>query len=601
MSKEKKNNLICYGFLTPFLLLLIFLFRFQILEGEKYQRIAEYNFVRVQTVFPIRGEIFDRHFRPIAVNKPSTNLYILPAKVKNITEVAEFVSSHLPVTEDDLKDLLYRNRFRAYQEHLLCQNLEFQKVVEISEHLEKYPSLLFKTEQTRHYSINNHFTGYISKINRPEYEEFKERGYTINCQIGKTGLEKQYEEYLRGENGYRIIQVDASGRNLQFFKDDLDKPAINGSDLILTIDLKLQEYIESVFPDEYNGAVLILDTKKGGVLSYVSRPVFDLNVFSRSVGREYWANLVVDPSFPLMDRIAMASYPPASTFKTVITAVSLDNSIIQPDTKMTRCTGSFRYGNRQFNCWHETGHGVLDLSDAIKHSCNVYFYDLSLLLELPLLERFVVDNYLVARTGIDLPNERRGFFPSEEWYVDRLGSRALITGHKINLVIGQGEVLLSPLQIGAFYNALANDGEWKQPFLFSRLIDSGSEDKTGKNNDTKKQLTIKPETLSLIQNSLFRAVNESGGTGSGARVRGAHVYGKTGTAQNPAGSDPHVWFAGYAGWNEAEIAIVVLIENYPGTGGSFAAPLAGKIIRYYQDNIRSFNNLAYKHDEIHYP
>lgn len=596
MFNGNKNSILSYLFVAPFLLLTVFLFRFQIIEGTKYQRIAEFNFVRKQTVFPVRGEIFDRHFRPIAINEPSTNLYLVPAKVKNLNEVALFLNEQLSIEEKTLKDLIYQNRFRAHQEQIIYRNVDFRKVVEISESLELYPSLFFRTEHIRHYNINNHFTGYVSRISRPEFEQNREYGYTINCQIGKTGLEKQYERYLRGENGHRIIQVDASGRNLQLFRDNLDKDAVNGSDMILTIDLQLQKFIESIFPEGYNGAILVLDTETGGILSYVSRPVFDLNIFPWTVSRDYWADLVVDPSFPLMDRVTMATYPPASVFKTMITAVALDKKIVESNSRMTPCTGSFRFGNRVYNCWLEKGHGSLNLQNAFKHSCNVYYFDLSLNIGLSLIEDFVRDNFLLERTGIDLPTERTGFFPSEEWYVQRLGSRSLITGHKINLVIGQGEVLLTPIQVATFFNAIANDGEWKQPYLFSRLIGSDSFQQNNEERNRKKQLAISTPTLFFLQQSLYKAVNESGGTGSGARVRGARVYGKTGTAQNPAGTDPHTWFAGYAGWDKPEITFVIVIENYPGTGGRTAAPLAGRIIRFYQDNVRQTNSLAYRSD-----
>jgi len=606
MSNVNRIKLLSAIFIIPFLILTVFLFRFQILEGAKYKRIAEFNFVRVQTIYPIRGEIYDRHFRPIAVNEPATNLYILPARVKDLTEVAAFISQHLPVTQEELREMIHQNRFRAYQELIVYRNLEYAQVVELAEQLERYPSLFFRTENMRHYTRDNHFTGYVGQISRSEYEERQKKrdqereltrihqqiGYSINCQIGKTGLEKQYEEYLRGKNGYRMIQVDASGKNIRVFRDDLDLPPINGSDMILTIDLKLQDFIESIFPDKYNGAVLVMDTESGGVLSYVSRPKFDLNIFSRTVGRDYWSDLVSDPSFPLMDRITMATYPPASTFKIVMTAVALDNGLIQPNTRLARCTGSYQYGNRTYRCWNRDGHGSLALSDAIKHSCNVYFFDLSVRVDLQLIDEFMHNNYLLDKTGIDLPTERRGFFPSVDWYVNRLGSSSLITGHKINLAIGQGEVLLTPLQVGTFFNAIANDGRIKKPYLFSRLIGRENDRTIEVNPNKDKILNISSETLKFIQESIYRGVNESGGTGIGARVPGCRVYGKTGTAQNATGPEPHVWFAGYAGWDTPEITVVVLIENYPGTGGSTAAPLAGRIIRYYQDEIRPTNGLA---------
>jgi penicillin-binding protein 2 len=211
------------------------------------------------------------------------------------------------------------------------------------------------------------------------------------------------------------------------------------------------------------------------------------------------------------------------------------------------------------------------------------------------------ENRLTARTNIDLPTERAGFFPDEQWYVQRLGSSSLITGHKINLVIGQGEVLMTPLQIAAFYAAIANDGLWNQPYLFARTIGTDRTSDHEKDNiysvtesgaveDLSRYLTISPETLGIIQEGLFKAANESGGTALAARIRNGRVYGKTGTAENPGSKFPHAWFAGYAKWQQPEIALTIILENVEdGSGGRTAAPLAGRIFNFYQENVRGIS------------
>ncbi|MFA7599082.1 MAG: penicillin-binding transpeptidase domain-containing protein, partial [Candidatus Cloacimonas sp.] len=466
MFSKKSLTILYLTLLAPFILILIFLFRFQILEGSKYSRIAEYNFVRVQTIFPTRGEIFDRHYRPIAVNYPSTNLYILPARIVNIANVASFISDHLPITEEEVRELVHKNRFKNYQEILLFHNLSYEKVVEISEQLDKYPSLYFKTENYRQYTIENHFTGYVNRISREEYDKLKETDYTRNCLIGKTGLEKQYEPYLRGKTGHRIIQVDANGRSFNLFTENLDEEAVNGSDMILSVDLELQEYIESIFPEGYNGAVLAMNPQNGEILSYVSRPNYDINRFATGISQEYWTKLVEDSNHPMLDRVATATYPPASLFKTMFAIVALENHTIDPAEKPVYCTGSYKFGNRTFNCWLERGHGRLDMAEAIKHSCNVYFYEVSQMLELDKIADFMYSNNILARTNIDLPSERSGFYPTTEWYAKQHGTKALIPGHKINLSIGQGEVLMTPLQVGVFYSAIANGGRLVRPHFF---------------------------------------------------------------------------------------------------------------------------------------
>lgn len=580
--------------LIPFLIITIFLFRFQILEGEKYQRIAEHNFVRVQRILPVRGEIFDRNFNPIATNRASSNLYVVPARIEDIGKLAAFVNHYFPsLSEARLRQMIYEQRFRSYQELLLVQNISYETVVEVSERLVDYPSLFFRNEHIRSYSFNNHFTGYVNKISPAELEQHRDQGYTINSLIGKTGLEKKYEEILRGEVGFRVIQVDATGRSYQLFKHNITTPAVRGNDILLTIDSRLQNYIEEIFPEGHNGAVIVTDPQSGGILAYVSRPVYNLNMFSETIGTEYWQSLVNDPDSPLLDRVSMANYPPASAFKPVIAAAALDYGIVTPDAKYT-CTGSLRYGNRVFNCWLERGHGSLDLIEGIKHSCNVYFYNLSQEISLPILYDFVMSNKLTARTGIDLLTERTGLFPDENWYLSRGVARISITGHKINLSIGQGEVLLTPLQIVSFYSAIANNGLWRQPYLFSRRIGADDSDDAQVYHSLypekgTRQLDIKPETIELLQSVLDKAVNETGGTGGAARVRGVRVSGKTGTGQNPGTKTPNAWFAGYAAWEKPELAFAIIIEKVPegGGGGRNAAPLAGQIIRFYNENIRT--------------
>ena len=585
MFSTKSLKILFYVTLSPFLIIIGFLFYFQILEGAKYSRIAEFNFVRVQKIFPVRGEIFDRYYRPIAVNYPSTNLYILPAKIKNVSEVAHFVSQHLPITEEELRDLVYQNRFKNYQEIMLAQNLEYEKIVDISECLNDYPSLYLRTEHFRHYNIENHFTGYVNRISREEYEKLKDTGYTQNCLIGKTGLEKQYEDYLRGKTGHRIIQVDANGRSFELFKENLDEPAVNGLDMVLSIDLDLQQYIESIFPEGYNGAVLVMNPQNGALLSYISRPNYDINMFSGIVPKDYWDSLVSDKRHPLLDRVSNASYPPASLFKTVVASYAYDKHIITAEAKPVFCSGSYQFGNRTFNCWSSAGHGRLNMAEALKHSCNVYFYDLSTSIDLDVFATFIKSNHLIDKTNIDLPVEKGGFFPTTEWYVKQHGSKSGIPGYKVNLAIGQGEVLMTPLEVGVFYSAIANNGSIVKPHFFSSFIDANDNnfdfEESGK-------LTLSANTIAFIKDSLYKGVNEAGGTSGAARLYAdGKVSGKTGTAQNPMGKNPHTWFAGYAEWDGVpEISVIVFIENFPGSGGSTAAPLAGKIFKYYQDNVR---------------
>ena len=560
-----------------FLILFIFVFKLQIIESNKYKNIAEKNIVRIQTIYPTRGEIYDRKYRPIALNKPSYNLYITPGRIADKDSVSIFVSNNFDIHIEEVKKIIHENRYRSYQDILLIQDINYEKMVIISEQLNYYPSLLFKAEKVREYHFENHFTGYTGRITEKEYNTLKEDGYSINSTVGKTGLEKYYEDILRGENGQQVLQVDASGNNLEFFKHNLQVAPKNGDDLILTIDNDLQAYVSSIFPKNKKGSIVVMDIETGGILAYISKPDFDPNLFTGGISTKDWNELISNTDKPMLDRVIHGTYPPGSVYKPIMATLGLDEHEIDPKTKLAKCDGGMWFGNRYFKCWLEKGHGRLAVENAMKYSCDVFFYDLSTRFSLEQLNRYTKQNYLSTRTEIDLPGERRGFFPSRKWYIDNYGKYVGILGHKVNLSIGQGEILVTPLQICAYYAALGNNGVWKQPHLLEKRIEA---EHTFKNVFEEKQLPISEETLKLIQHSLYITVNERYGTGTASSIRGIDVYGKTGSAENHMGKQTHSWFSGYALCDRFEIAFNVFVEN-GGHGGAVSAPLAGKLISYY--------------------
>ena len=566
--------------LLGFLLLLLMLARLQVFQGETFAQIAENNYVRLLRVPATRGEIFDRDYQPLALNQPSINLMFVPGKIRNKEAMADFVSDRFDVSRENVLDIIYKNRFRSYNEIRLVKDVAYEDFVDASEYLNYYPSLFFRTENSRRYLLENHFTGYMGKIGEKEYESLKDRDYSIDDNIGKNGIEKQYEEILRGAPGYRVLQVDARGRNLHFLTHNLEKESLPGLQMILTIDSELQKEITQTLPKDARAAVVVMDVRNGDILSYISTPEYDPNIFMSRISAEDWDALINDPARPLMDRIIHGTYPPGSVYKPLVASLALEREVIEPDEKLAFCDGGYWVGNRYFRCWNEWGHGRLNVVDALTQSCDVYFYDLSNRLELDDLRSFTIQNHLIDPTGVDIGQERAGFFPSEEWYVDHYGRYVSIKGMKVNLSIGQGEILCSPLQVCCYFAALATDGVWHQPHLLKKLI--------GENADrydiphVEKTLPLSEDTKSIIRRSLYKVVNHSTGTGKTASHPVAKVYGKTGSAENHLGKTTHAWFAGWAEWQNPEIAIVVFMEN-AGHGGSFAAPVAGKIVRYYHD------------------
>lgn len=581
MTKSQEDSLLLKIILSCILaILMISLINLQIIQGGKYSLIAEKNFVRIKSLTPVRGEIYDRNYEPIAINKPSNNLYINPGKIIDREKVAHFVSDLFQIELSEITKVIYQNRFRLYNEVLLVHDVDYPSVVKSAEQFDQYPSLNFKIENKREYAYNNHFTGYVSKISESDYDTKKDEGYTLNSSIGKSGLERYYEEKLRGDNGYHILQVDASGHSLEFFNHNLHRDPVNGADMILTIDNALQHFTENLMPEDIPGAAIVMNAKTGGVLAYVSKPSFDQNMFSGSISSKDWDELLNDPRKPMLDRIIHGSYPPGSVFKTIPALLGLENGSIKRNTKLTSCDGGLQVGNRYFKCWLSSGHGRVNVVDAIKYSCDVFFYDLSMLLDLKEMEDFTKQNFLTEKTGIDLPGERKGFFPTVQWYVDNYGKYVNILGQKINLSIGQGEILVTPLQMCAHYATIASNGIWRQPHILKKFIKNDQEEKKFYKE---LRLPSKKENLEIIQEALYKTVNDRYGTGGAAKVPNVDVFGKTGSAENHMGKTTHAWFTGYASWDEPEIAFCIFLQN-GGHGGSAAAPIAKEIIRFYDQH-----------------
>ncbi|HQB97434.1 MAG TPA: penicillin-binding protein 2 [Candidatus Cloacimonadota bacterium] len=588
MTKAIKVFSIVTGLL--FLLLTVSLFRLQVIKGEHYKRVAESNFVRIRRIIATRGEIYDQKYRPIVQNVPSHNLYLISGKIGNLPSLARFLNLHFDINEEDLRQMVIEQRFKTYEEILLADNIEYEKVLSLSEYLSSYPELVFRIGSTRNYLYPNHFTGYVGRINQTEYERYKEEDYSINSHIGKTGLERFYEVLLRGKDGREVVQVDAQGRSLGLFREEGLIEPLNGLSLVLTIDNDLQDFALRAFPDHIKGAVVVSDVRTGGILAYVSKPGYDPNLFMQRISPEVWANLN-NENKPMLDRVIHATYPPGSVFKPVTGGLGLSKNLVNPLTRLSFCDGGFQVGNRYFRCWLHSGHGTSNIVEALMVSCDTYFYDLSLKLPLEEFKEYTLANHLCRQTGIDLPNERHGFFPDTAWYRKTFGQNIGILGHKVNLSIGQGEILTSPIQMNAFYAAIANNGTWIQPHLLKQTVGRGRLTVEQVKPLRKERLPFSREDLQTIQNGLWAVCNAPGGTARSVQVPGATTYGKTGSAENSMGRTTHAWFCGYIVTDKPEIAITVFMEN-AGGGGAMAAPVAKQIFDFYMGNIENIKRPA---------
>jgi len=573
-----------------FLFLFGALFRLQVIKGAEYRRIAESNFVRIRRVTATRGELYDSKYRPIAVNIPSHNLYLISGKVSNMQALSMFLRVHFGIPPEELHDLIFQQRFKTYEEILLVDNIPYETVLALSERMNYYPELVFRNGTTRQYLYPNHFTGYVGRINETEFKRYREEDYSLNGYIGKTGLEKHYEVLLRGVDGREILQVDARGKSLDLFRVDGSRDPLNGLSLVLSIDNDLQQFASETFPAGARGAIVVTDIKTGGILAYVSKPDYDPNVFMQRISPEVWKELNRAEK-PLLDRVCQSAYPPGSVFKPVTASEGLESGIITRNTLLASCAGGLKIGNRFYKCWSSAGHGRTNVVDALKVSCDVFFYDLISRIQLDDAWRHAKACGVVERTGIDIPNERAGLYPNTQWYQKRLGRSSGLQGYKANLSIGQGEVLTTPLQINTLYAAIARGGVWIQPHLLVKTLGRGRLDREQVQPLVKTKLPWSSATVKIIQDGLWAVCNAPGGTGKALSVSGATSYGKTGSAENAMGKTTHAWFTGYIVTDKPEIVVTVFLEN-AGGGGAVAGPITNRIMNYYVGNLESFKKPA---------
>jgi penicillin-binding protein 2 len=396
------------------------------------------------------------------------------------------------------------------------------------------------------------------------------------------GIERQYEGYLRGVDGKRFVEVNALGRKAELLGDKHPILPKRGADVTLTIDLDLQRAAEQAFQPGTRGAVVALDPRTGEVLALASKPNYDPNEFSTGITQARWDELSQGGNYPLFNRAIQAAYPPGSTLKPFVALAGLSVHAISSTTTFREpCFGFFQFGRRKFGCWDKNGHGWVALREGIARSCDVYFYQLGVRSGLDRISAFMKRLTMSDRTGIDLPQERRGLFPDAAWYDRRYGAGRWSKGLVLNLAIGQGEVSLTPLKLAQLTAVIASNGFLLRPRLLRNVTRDGVEVPRAVplQDSLRIDLGLTPGDLVAVRGAMVAVVNEAGGTGGQARVDSIVVAGKTGTAQNPHGDD-HALFICYAPAANPEIAVAVLVEN-AGHGSSAAAPLAQKVLQAY--------------------
>ncbi len=551
-------------------IMLLTFFRIQILGHGKYQLQSETNRLRPIPLPAPRGVITDRKGVVIAENVPGYTVSLLPGPVDSLRATLRRIQSVLKIDSLTIERALARYRRAPYQPALVLADAPFEVVSALEERRLAVPGLLIQTEPKRYYPDGPtiaHLTGYVGEVT--EAERLLERFASVRLGglVGKDGLERQYDDSLRGNDGVRFVEVSAFGRMVREAGVAPALVPVAGTPLKTTIDIELQRYVAQIFPQGSRGAVIALDPNTGEVLALYSAPGYDPNAFVGGVNADYWKQLSESEAHPLFDRAIQARYPPGSTWKLAVAAMALKRSVATLRTHMPiPCRGGLQYGNRFFRCWEAEGHGDLPLSGAIAQSCDVYFYQLGLKLGLTAHVEDATDWHMRSRTGIDLPGEVPPVFPSGPEYYDRLyGPRRWTTAVNLNLAIGQGENDQTLLSMVRFYQMLAAaDGRMHSPYVVRPTSEATA------------VIDITPEQLQGLRTAMVNVVER--GTARASRVQNLAIAGKTATAQNPHGPD-HGWFIGFAPAEKPAIVVGAIVEF--SEHGSAIAPMVSRIIARY--------------------
>jgi len=548
-------------------------FRIQVLGSTKWELQSDSNRLRPLSVLAPRGTIFDRNGRIVAENVPGYEITLLPGPYDSMRATLERLSPHLELDEADIERLMARARRYQRLPLLVDSDASFDAVAALEERRSQFPGIFLEMKPKRYYPAGPataHVMGYVGEITQEELDRDEYVEYEARMIVGKEGLERQYEHILQGTQGLRYVEVDAAGRIVGPFRGYEENETKPGQDVTLNLDLGLMEWIHHIFPDSMKGAVVALDARDGGVLALYSAPTFDPNEFVGGIDPTLWASLNTSSERPLYNRPVLGLYPPASTWKIATAAIGLELGVVTPEERMPiSCTGGMRFGNRYARCWKPSGHGDVDLSEALAHSCDVYFYQLGLRIGLQRLLDEAARLGFRSRCGIDHPNEAQGIFPADFSFWERRWGYSPTEGEVMSLAIGQGANSQTPLRLAQFYVAMANGGKAPTPRLAQ-----------GYGVDESWSLNLAPESMAALLEGLWE-VMQPGGTGHLSTLEYWDTWGKSGTGENPHGED-HALFAMMAGprGGEPEVVVVSVVEHGE-SGSQVAAPIAAKAADYY--------------------
>ncbi len=568
-----------YFIVAMMLLLLLGFWKLQIVESDRYAQLAEQNRVRTIPVIAPRGTMLDREGRVLVDNYPSFSVLLLRDDPQQVERLLPQIADGMNLSLDSLRQQWEDARaLPHFQPIVIKPEATPGDIAFIESHRADVPVLEMLMVHRRRYPAGGfmaHVSGYVGEVSAKQVED-SDGKYKPGDIVGKTGLERQYNEQLMGVDGQRRVIVNSVGREVGRLEQT---DAIPGKPIQLTIDYDLQAVAEKALAGK-QGAVVALNPQTGEVLAMASQPSYDPNSFAVSVSKDEWLRLNEDPQRPLLNRATQAQLAPGSVFKIVMAAAMLETKALPADYHVF-CPGHAEFYGRLFHDWKPEGHGNTDLHSAIVHSCDVFFYNVGQRMGIDRISAFAKQVGLGKKTGIDLPGEEPGLIPSDEWK-QRVFHQRWYPGETISVSIGQGAVTLTPIQAAYTIGGIVLGGVFHQPHLLKQSQPAPEID-----------FPLAESTVEEITSGMYGVVNEAGGTAAGSRLPGIEFSGKTGSAQvisnqglqragRQAELKDNAWFVGFAPRRNAEIVVSVLVQGGE-HGASAAAPIARDIVKAYYD------------------
>ena len=562
------------------------LYNIQILDSSKYKTMSKKNQIDLEIIFPVRGKIFDRNKVLIAKNEKVYDVYLIPENTKSINNTLNALSQFIDIDFAKRRKVIeLSTQVKKFEKIKIFENISWSVLEKIETNKYNLEGIFIAEDYLRVYPYRDqlsHLLGYISKPNQQELTlPFISK--MPNLDIGKEGLEKSFNPLLVGKAGQREIEVNSNGRIIR----EISKvDSIRGEEVYLSIDLRIQQYAINLLKSHRAGSINIINIKNGEILCMASTPTYDPNKIIQKPNKEYWESILANTLSPLTNRSIQGLYSPGSTFKMIVAIAALKHGIINIDTTHS-CTGKIGFGNRLYHCWKTNGHGKMNVTDAIKQSCDVFFYEISKKLGIDKIAEVAKDFGLGQSYDISMPNQKTGIVPNKKWKKEKIGE-SWYAGETLISAIGQGFVLTNPFQLAVMTSIIASNGKMVEPTI---IKDNPVSFKTNEKYSNE---------IKIIKKAMFQVVNENKGTAFKSRLEDIKFAGKTGTSQvrrislSERESDDfrekeqewknrdHALFVGYMPYDDPKYSISVIIEH-GGSGASTAAPIAKQVFNYINE------------------